>query len=184
MTLEQSIFCLFSITHACQHFKSELALHILGMIKTNFQLFLPQEQVCGVWHEASVQEVLWEIPSRAEEEAEEVVWNCCTEVDTQISNCREGKINETLRWSCKSHVQNWHFYKDNFVSYNCYVKLRVVIEPETDKWVNRQVVGQSISRCNNLFIAFWLKYCPVHLSHACLISLYVSNLNTVDDPAI
>lgn len=48
LTLERSIFCLFSITHACQHFKSELALHVLGIIKTNFQLFLPQEQVCGV----------------------------------------------------------------------------------------------------------------------------------------
>lgn len=44
-------------------------------------VFPAQEQVCGVWYEASVQEVLREVPPGIEEEVKEAVWRCCTEVN-------------------------------------------------------------------------------------------------------
>ena len=82
------------------------------------QLLCQQEQVCGVRHEASVQEVLREIPPGAEEEAEEAVWNRCTEVNTELSSWREAGRN---RWNAKGGHASHISRIDNHIKNSVYV---------------------------------------------------------------
>lgn len=126
-------------------------------------VFPAQEQVCRVRYEASVQEMLREVPPGIEEEAKEAVWRCCTEVNAQSVQAGEVGGGDEMAWIC------WdEFWKIKFVLV-CIISVSNVPEERND--------AQSL--CRTWTFAF-IPSCfsnpalcyAVYISHACLISPY------------